>query len=251
MRMGGDEEWGKLGGQGTFRTTQWTLILQAARPDSSLGQEAFGKLYSDYWPPLYAYVRRRGFSPEEAEDITQSFFTRILERKALTDLQQNGGRFRSFLLTALANFLANEWDRQHAQKRGSGQRPVPLEIREGENRFIALQVPDGMTPETIFEKQWVFTLLEQVMARLSEEWAMAGKAELFAELRIFLQGDRLGPRYAEIAARRAVSEALIKVTVHRLRQRYGHLLREEIARTLSHPNDVDEELHHLMNVLGR
>jgi len=248
---GAEDESVNSGRHGTFRTTQWTLILQAARPDSPAGKEAFGRLYSDYWPPLYSYVRRRGFSPEEAEDITQGFFTRLLERQALADLQRDGGRFRSFLLTALANFLSNEWDRMNAQKRGSGQKPVPLELCDGENRFAALQVPDCVTPETIFEKQWVFTLLEHAMARLREECIKTGKGELFADLRIYLQGDRQGPSYSETAIRHSMSETAIKVTVHRMRQRYGQLLREEIARTLNDPNDVDAELHHLMNVLGR
>lgn len=234
---------------GVFRTTHWTAVLQAACPDAPDATEAFARLYRAYWPPLYAYVRRRGFAPADAEDITQGFFTRLLEKSSLIHLQREGGRFRSYLLGGLNHFLANEWDRAQAQKRGAGQTPVSLNAEEGETAFLSL--PDtGGTPETLFERQWVFTLLAQVMGLLRTEAEALGKAALFEDAKPHLQGERSGLPYAEIASRHAMSEGAVKVAVHRLRHRYGELLREEIARTVSSPAEVEEELRHLLRVMA-
>jgi len=238
-------------GSGAFRTTHWTVVLEAARPRAGSDGEAFARLYLDYWPPLYGYVRRRGFSREDAEDITQSFFTRLLEKDALANLQRAGGKFRSFLLGSLGNLLANEWDRVHAQKRGGGEKPLSLDAEEGEARFRALDVPGGSTPESLFEKQWVFTLLEHVTAQLRAEEVWSGKGATFDDLRPHLKGDRGGVSYAEIAAKHGTTEGAIKVAVHRLRQRYGQLLRKEIARTVAGPVEVSEELRYLISILGR
>ena len=234
---------------GVFRTTHWTVVLEAALPDGDGGKEAFARLYLDYWPPLYAYVRRRGLSPEEAEDITQDFFTRILEKQSLSGLRREGGRFRSFLLGAMANFLADEWDRAQTQKRGSGRKPLSLDAEDGETRFQALAVASELTPESVFEKQWAKTLLEHVAEQLRADDAKLGKGALFDDLQPHLQSDRAGLPYAEIAARHSTSEGAIKVAVHRLRQRFGQRLREEIARTVSSPTEVDEELRHLIEVM--
>jgi RNA polymerase sigma factor (sigma-70 family) len=233
-----------------FQTTHWTVVLDSVRPGSPLGQEAFARLYSDYWPPLYGYVRRRGFAPEEAEDITQDFFTAILTKQPFAALQREGGRFRSFLLGALVNFLANEWDRRRAQKRGGGQRPLSLNVENGEACF-ALDASTGETPESQFEKRWALTLLEQVTGALRDEYAAADKRELFEQLRGCLQGDRSGPSYATIAARCGITEGVVKVTVHRMRQRFGHLLRAAIARTVSTEQEVDAELRYLISVVAR
>jgi RNA polymerase sigma factor (sigma-70 family) len=237
------------GGQ-KFQTTHWTSILQVAGPDSNAASDAFARLYLDYWYPLYAYVRRRGLSRSEAEDLTQDFLTRLLEKRALATLKPEGGRFRSFLLRSLDNFLANEWDRTHAQKRGSGARALSLNLEEGESRF-ALEHCEHETPESLFEKRWVFTLLEHVRERLRHEYAQAHKADLFDELRVYLQSDRAGPPYAEVASRRGMSEGAVKVAVHRLRHQYGELLRHEISRTVSSAAEVDEELRALIAVVGR
>lgn len=226
------------------------MVLAAARPGAHDGQEAFAQLYRDYWPPLYAYVRRRGFGPAEAEDIAQNFFMRLIEKHSLSNLQREGGRFRSFLLSCLENYLANEWDRAHARKRGGGQEMLSLNAGQDEARF-AREKPDQQTPEVLFEKSWVLTLLEHVMARLLRESGSGDKAGFFQDVRLHLQGDHQGPPYAEIAARHAMSEAAVKVAVHRLRRRYGELLRNEIARTVSNPKEVDEELRHLIAVVGR
>jgi RNA polymerase sigma factor (sigma-70 family) len=238
------------GAKAAFCTTHWTVVLAAARPGADGGQQAFAQLYRDYWSPLYAYVRRRGFAPAEAEDIAQNFFIRLLEKHSLSTLEREGGRFRSFLLSCLENYLANEWDRVHARKRGGGQPLLSLNAEETEARF-ALEKADQQTPESLFEQRWVFTLLEHVMARLRGECIAGGKASFFDEIHLHLQGDHQGPPYADIASRHAMSEGAVKVAVHRLRRRYGQLLRDEIARTVSSPKEVDEELRHLIAVVGR
>jgi RNA polymerase sigma-70 factor (ECF subfamily) len=237
-------------GEAAFRTTHWTVVLEAASPDAMSDGAAFADLYLAYWYPLYAYVRRRGFSPAEAEDITQDFFTRLVSKQSLSGLQRDGGKFRSFLLRSLDNFLANEWDRAQAQKRGGGQRPLSLNVEEGEARF-ALDAPDAETPESLFEKRWAFTLLEHVTGQLREEHTEANKRELFDQLRPHLQGDRSGPAYATVAAQCGMSEGAVKVAVHRMRHRYGELLWQEIARTVSSPAEVDDELRYLISVVGR
>lgn len=237
------------GAVGAFRTTHWTVVLQAARPDDAGSTDAFAQLYRDYWPPLYSYVRRRGLSPAEAEDITQGFFYRLIEKNALGNLQREGGRFRSYLLGGLANFMANEWDRARTQKRGSGQAAIPLDAEEGEAIFQSLKDATG-TPAVIFEREWVFTLLAQVMNRLQAEEAASGKSPFFQDAKPHLQGERSGLPYAEIAARHAMSEGAVKVAVYRLRQRYGELLRETIARTVSSPAEVEDELLHLLRVIA-
>lgn len=239
-----------VGGSSAFRTTHWTVVLDAARPGTERTQAAFAQIYLDYWYPLYAYIRRRGFSPPDAEDVTQDFFLHLIEKEALAGMERNGGKFRSFLLRSLDNFLANQWDRARAQKRGSGRTPLSLDAADGEARY-ALEPPAADTPESLFERQWVFTLLAQVLEALRNECETTGKENLFAELRLHLQGDRQGPPYAEVAARHGLSEGAVKVAVHRLRQRYGELLRAEIARTVSRPEEVDEELRHFIAVSAR
>ena len=233
----------------TFQTTHWTQVLEATRPHGASDHKAFGDLYVTYWYPLYAYVRRRGSAPVEAEDITQDFFVRLIEKQGLTGLQRDGGRFRSFLLRSLDNFLANEWDRNQAQKRGGGQRPLSVNAGEAEARF-AHDVPDHHTPESLFEKRWAFTVLEQVTARLRAEYFEDGKGELFEQFRVYLQGDHAGPGYAAVGAQRGMTEGAVTVAVHRLRRRYGQLLREEIMRTVASPDEVDAELQHLIRVVG-
>jgi RNA polymerase sigma factor (sigma-70 family) len=239
-----------VGGSAAFRTTQWTAVLDAARPGTERTQEAFARIYLDYWYPLYAYIRRRGFSPPDAEDITQDFFLHLIEKQSLEGMERNGGKFRSFLLRSLDNFLANQWDRSRAQKRGAGRQPLSLEAADGEVRY-SMEPPAPDTPETMFERQWVFTLLAKVLEDLRAECETAGKGKLFGDLRLHLQGDRQGPAYAEVAARHGMTEGAVKVAVHRLRQRYGELLREEIARTVSRPEEVDEELRHFIAVSAR
>ncbi len=233
-----------------FRTTCWTQVMHAACAGALGSEQAFGQLYSDYWAPLYAFLRRRGFSPEESEDVTQNFFVRLLEKQALKNLERQGGRFRSFLLGSMRNFLANEWDYQHAQKRGGGIKPLALDAADEEGRYLALELPASATPESLFERQWVMTLLDRVIERLRQQQPSAERHALFEDLRPHLQSDRIGLSYAQIAQKHGLTENAVKVAVHRLRQRYGMLLREEIGRTVSTEAEIEEELRHLIRVIS-
>ena len=233
-----------------FRTTHWTIILSAARPGAEETQQAFAQIYSDYWYPLYAYVRRRGHPPPDAEDITQDFFVHLIEYQSLQGLEREGAKFRTFLLRLLDHFLTNEWNRRRAQKRGAGRPLLSLNIDDGEAKYL-LEPPDRDSPEILFERQWVVTLLAKVLERLRSECAAAAKGALFADLSLHLQGDRQGPPYAEVAARHGMSEGAVKVAVHRLRQRYGQFLRDEIAQTVGRPEEVDDELRYLISVMAR
>lgn len=237
-------------GSAPFSTTCWTNVLSAARPDSLDGRDAFGALYRDYWRPLYAYLRRKGHAPAEAEDLLQDFFVTLLERERLAGLEREGGKFRSFLLRALHNFLANAWDRKTALKRGGGAEVLSLDVPESERQYLADR-PDELTADRAFERQWAFATLERVMARLEAEARAAGKAKPFAHLRPQLQGDRGGRPYAELAAELGTSEGALKVMVHRLRARYGELLREEIARTVGTPEEVAGEVRYLISVVAK
>lgn len=236
-----------LGGT-QFTTTHWTVVLEAARPDAPGTLDAFARLYRDYWYPLYAYVRRRGRSPQEAEDLTQDFFVELLERHRLHGLERGGGRFRSFLLKSLQNFLANEWDRATAQKRGGGQTLVPLDDVDAESRFLA--DPGTKAPELAFDRHWAFAVIEQAMRQLEAELRDAGKPHVLEQLRPHLQGDRNGRPYAEIAADWGLSGSAVKMTVLRLRQRYAELLRAEVARTVSNDAEVESEWRHLLEVVS-
>lgn len=233
-----------------FATTQWTAVLQAAVSDGEDAQEAFAQLYTDYWCPLHLYIRRRGYSPADAEDIAQDFFVHLIKHQSLAGLEREGAKFRTYLLRLLNNFLANEWHRARAQKRGAGEKAIPLDLADSEARFAA-EPADAETPEVLFERQWVFTLLARVLDSLEQECADGGKQALFADLRLHLQGERQGPPYAEIAARHNLSEGAVKVAAHRLRQRYGEMLRAEIARTVGNVDEVDEELRHLIALSAR
>lgn len=233
-----------------FKTTQWTQVLEAADLQTSSSCEAFAKLYTDYWYPLYTYVRRRGFFPAEAEDLTQDFFTRLVTKQSLAGLERSGGRFRSFLLKSLHHFLTDQWDRDQAQKRGGGERPLSLNVENGETRY-AMEQASSETPSTHFEKQWALTMLQLAMEQLRMEYLQDGKRLFFDLAQNHLQGDRNGPPHSEIAAQLDMTEGAVKVAVHRMRQRYGKLLRDQIARTVGGPDEVEEELLYLISVLGR
>jgi RNA polymerase sigma factor (sigma-70 family) len=232
----------------TFRTTHWTAVLEAAHLESVGSQEAFGQLYRDYWYPLYAYVRRRGRSPDEAEEATQDFFATLLEKERLKGLKRSGGRFRSFLLKALQNFLANGYERSTARKRGGGCVVIPLQEVDAESAFLA--DPAAVAPEIGFERNWAFTVISNATQNLEEELKGAGKDKILLHLRPHLQGDGGGRPYAEVAAELGMSESAVKVTVHRLRQRYGNLLRAEVARTVGGDAEITEELRHLIEIVS-
>jgi len=237
-----------MSGPAQFRTTHWSVVLEAARPGSPGGLEAFATLYRDYWYPLYAYVRRRGWSPHEAEDLTQDFLVALFERQRLAGLERGAGRFRSFLLKSLQNFLANAWDRAAALKRGGGFALIPLAEVDAESRFLADATAGS--PESSFERAWALTVIEHAMQHLDSELRAAGKERLWERLRPHLQGDRNGRPYAQIAAELGMTEGAIKVAVHRLRRRYGELLRAELARTVGAESEVADELRHLRTVVS-
>jgi RNA polymerase sigma factor (sigma-70 family) len=231
-----------------FVTTHWSVVLKAGRQDTPQATGALEQLCRVYWYPLYAYVRRRGYSPPDAQDLTQEFFARLLERNWLARADHARGRFRTFLLTAMERFLANEWDKVRALKRGGGQKLVPLQLDTGESQYTA-EPADLRTPEQIFERRWALALLGEVMQRLEAEYRAQGKTDLFATLRPCLVGDREILPYPRLSAQLGLPEGAVRVAVHRLRQRYRELLRAEIAHTVASPEEVDAEMRHLFNVL--
>lgn len=233
-----------------FHTTHWSLVLAAGREECPQATEALEQLCRTYWYPLYAYVRRRGHDRHAAEDLTQAFFARLLEKKHLRQISREGGLFRSYLLTALNHFLANEWARAQAQKRGGDQIHFSIDHREADSRY-ALELEDTRTPESLFERRWALTLLDQVLARLREEHADPERSRVFDHLQIYLSGDKNLIPHATVAASLGISESAVKVAIHRLRKRYGALLRQETARTVATPEDVTAEIRHLQTVLGR
>ncbi len=246
--MGGAAEVGQSTGAGRgFTTTHWSVVLAAKQGDSPQAVAALEQLCRTYWYPLYASVRRRGYSPEDAQDLTQEFFARLLSTHALGTVHPNKGRFRSFLLASLNHFLANERDKARTLKRGGGQTVISLDAAE--TRYRA-EPSEGMSPERIFERQWALALLAQVAARLREDYHTAGKGPLFDALQIYLSGEKGVPPYRETADQLGLSLDALKKAVERLRRRYGELLREEIAHTVSKPAEVDEEIRYLRIVLG-
>jgi len=231
-----------------FESTHWTVVLEAARQDSPAGQAALASLYHKYRKPIYAFVRRSGYSLEEAEDLTQDFFARVVEKNWLASVTREGGRFRSLLLTALKHLLAHARERERALKRGGG-RPV-LSLQAELDGRGAVEPADPQTPETAFEHRWALTLLENAMERLREEYIRMEKGDLFELLKVFLSGSARPVPHAEIAARQDISITAVGVAVHRLRRRYGEILREQIARTVSCPDEIDDELRHLISIFG-
>lgn len=235
-----------------FHTTYWTVVLAARDGEGITSREALATLCSTYWYPLYAFVRRQGAGPHEAEDLTQEFFVRFLERNALTNVQPAAGKFRSFLLACLKNFLANERERAHAQRRGGGRPVVSLDGLDGaeaKTRY-SLEPVDHLTPEAAFERRWAYAVLERTMAELRREYSTAEKRQQFEELQGFLPCGHGGISRTELAAKRGVSVGAIDVAVHRLRQRFGALLREQVAQTVSSEVEVEEELRYLISALG-
>jgi RNA polymerase sigma-70 factor (ECF subfamily) len=235
-------------GVARFATTHWSVVLAAGRKSSPRAQEALAALCQTYWYPLYACVRRQGHPPHAAQDLTQEFFARLLEKNFLGDVRRARGRFRSFLLAALKHFLANEWDRERALKRGGGREFISLEA-EAEARY-ALEPVDLDSPDRLYERRWALTLLERVLAALKREWTIAGRAAHFDALKDTLAGGRGSVPYAQLAERLGMSEEAVKVAAHRLRKRYRELLRSEIAQTVARPEEVEDEIRHLFTVLS-
>src|SRR5881275_652874 len=232
-------------GGAAFVTTHWSVVL-TAQGRSPAADEALEKLCRTYWWPLYGFVRRQSYSPEEAQDLTQGFFAMLLERRDLDAVRREKGRLRSYLLASLKNFLAKARRRAMTIKRGEGRPLVPLEellVRERAD----LEPADTLSADRIYERRWALTLLEQVLARLEEEYQVAGNSALFEQLKQMLSDDR--PSQAKIAQELSMTENAVKQAFHRLRQRYGLLLREEIAETVADPAEVEDELRHFICVL--
>lgn len=227
-----------------FRTTHWSAVVRAGQGDSAIAGPALDELCRIYWYPLYTFARRQGSNPAEAEDLTQAFFARLLERNFVRQADPEKGRFRSFLLTLFRRFVANEWNRQHMQKRGGYQPILPLDSAWAESRYGA-EPARGEPPDVLFERQWAMTLLDQVMNRLEREYVESGRARLFGRLEACLSRDPTAAPYAEIATELGLTEAAVKMAMQRFRARYRVLLREEIAKTVASDDEVEAELEHL------
>jgi len=232
-----------------FTTTHWSMVLAAGNTSAPGARSALERLCGAYWLPLYAFIRRRGHSPHDAQDLTQGFFAWLIESKHLRVADSERGRFRSFLLGMLKNFLSDERKKAHAQKRGGGRTLISLDAASAEERYD-LEPATGLTPDLIFDRRWAWTVMEQTVTRLRKEYVMAGRAELFDALRQFQPGEDAGQSYAEVATRLGLTESAVKSAIWRLRQRHRDLLREEIAHTVATPADVDGEIRHLLSVLG-
>lgn len=233
------------GNAACFRTTRWSMVLRAGQENGETGLAALEELCRAYWYPLYLYVRRKGHDAHSAQDLTQAFFARLLEKNSLAVADQERGRFRTFLLSALKNFLHNEHEHATRQKRGGGAETFSLDAATAEERFQnEPSIQD--TPEKIFERRWVETLLENVLARLREENRAAGELERFEVLKAFLVEDKGTVSFAEIGARLNMTEAAVKGVVRRLRGRYREIFREEVAHTVASPDEVDAEIRYLL-----
>lgn len=229
---------------GIFVTTHWSLVLSAQGKDGTRSTEALEALCKAYWYPLYAYARWAGHSPADAEDLTQGFFARLLEKDFLKSAAQEKGRFRTFLLVALKRFMANEWDRTHAKKRGGFSQFVAIDPEFAESRYAA-DPATGVDPERVFDRHWARTVLDRTLDQLREEYVSTGRAELFEHLAGSLAKDATALPYNEIAARLRLTEAAVKMAVHRLRRRYRELLLAEISQTVANPSDAQQELQEL------
>jgi len=232
-----------------FVTTHWSVVQSAQDKDSPRSTEALESLCRTYWFPLYAFVRRQGRSPHDAQDLTQEFFARLLQKDGLKSAAREKGKFRTFLLVVLKRFLANEWDRQHAQKRGGFAPIVSIDQELAESRFAA-EPAHQLQPDVLFDRQWAMTLLERAMTQLQEEHVASGRAKLFEYLQSCLAREESALPYAEIAARLHLTEPAVKMAVHRLRARYREILRAEIAHTVSSPKEIEEEVRHLFSAFG-
>jgi RNA polymerase sigma factor (sigma-70 family) len=232
-------------------TTNWSMVLRAGAEDSAVAREALAALCEAYWYPVYAMARRWGHGPADAEDMTQAYFARFLEKGWVRELSPEHGRFRSFLLVSVRNFLLNERDRERAQRRGGGRRPVELDGVDAEHRY-SLEPVESSTPETLFERAWAESVLARALERLEAEVAETDGRERFEQLKAHLTGDETGTPYRDLARAWGVGETAVRAAVHRLRKRFGRILRDEVAATvLDDPAAVGEELRHLLTVAGR
>jgi len=241
---------GRVAAPRVFATTHWSVVLAAGQGDSQAAKIALENLCAAYWYPIYVFIRRKNYGPEEAQDLTQEFFSEIIAKEHLKLADRTKGKFRTFLLTMLDYFMAREWKRAHRQKRGGQFSFVSLDQLTPEERY-RLEPADNDSPETKFLRQWALTVLKQTLISLEEECEAGGKGALFREAKGILSGERNGDSYAVIGQRLGLAEGAARVAVHRLRQRYGALLREQVARTVNAAREVEEELAYLMEILSK
>jgi RNA polymerase sigma factor (sigma-70 family) len=232
-----------------FRTTHWSVVLLAGQEHSPQSAAALEKLCADYWYPLYSFVRRQGHPPDEAADLTQEFFCRLLASNGLASVDRRKGKFRSFLLASMKHLLANEWNRSQRQKRGGGSIHFSLDAASAEDRY-QLDPADEASPEKIFERRWAETLIDTVTRRLQAEFAEEGMAKRFEELKVFLLADEEPASYGEVARRLEMTEGAVRTAIYRIRQRYGQLFRDEIAHTVTGLEEIEEEIRHFVKILS-
>ena len=232
-----------------FTTTHWSAVRIAGSDSAPGAKEALENLCRAYWYPLYAYVRRKGYSEEDAKDLTQQFFARLLQGDRLALADPTRGRFRTFLLTALNHFLINEWVKTGRDKRGGAFEFVPLHTDEADNLYTA-EPADTRTPETVYEQRWAAAVMKQAFDKLAAEYG-GDRARLFEALKPFIWGDKAGASYAEIGIALGLNEGAVRVAVHRLRRSYRDLLRQEIAQTVTSPEEVDDELRYLIEIVSQ
>ncbi|HOW65735.1 MAG TPA: sigma-70 family RNA polymerase sigma factor [Candidatus Paceibacterota bacterium] len=234
---------------GVFATTHWSVVLEAGGPQTPQSAAALEQLCRTYWYPLYAYLRRTGCNPDDAEDLVQGFFVYFLEGQILRSVEREGGRFRSFLLGTLKHFVSDQKDKASAQKRGGGRQLISWELAEAEHRFFREPAEDE-SPDRLYERRWASVLLEHAMERLQQEWASSGKADVFAQLKGFVSGEKGLASYAEAADQANLSPNALKSAIFRLRRRYHELVREEVGHTVADPGELKEELRHLLSLFN-
>ena len=232
-----------------FTTTHWSVVLAARDTASPQAEAALAELCRTYWYPLYAFVRRKGHSPHDAQDLTQAFFARLLEKNYVAQADRERGRFRSYLLMALTHFLADEWDKARCVKRGGGREMISFDAASAEERY-RLEPIDQLDAAKLYERRWVTTLFDKVLARLEQEFRDSGKGERFDGLKSSLLAEPDGPSYSALGAQLGLTESVVKQAVHRMRRRYRELFREEIAQTVAGPDEVEDELNHIFAVLS-
>jgi len=232
-----------------FATTHWSVVLTAGQGEEKARDAALEKLCRTYWYPLYAYARRKGSGPDDAKDLTQQFFLRLLQGNRLALAHPSRGKFRTFLLSSFQNFLVNEWTKTSREKRGGGQEFLPLQSEDPENLY-AFEPVDARTPESVYEERWAATVMNQALTQLSGEYA-GGREKLFKMLQGCAWGEKADQPLAGVASMLGMSEGAVRVAVHRLRGRYRELLRQTIAQTVSSENEVDDELRHLIQIVSR
>lgn len=232
-----------------FATTQWSQVLAARDGADTEAHQALAALCDGYWYPLYAFVRRQGNNPEKAQDLTQGFFAYLLEKDVLRDVDPSAGRFRSFLLATLRHYLSHERERAAALKRGGGVKTISLDSQVAEQRY-QYEPTDELTPEEVFERRWALTVVERSLERLQQESAEGERSELFDRLKGSLTGEEPHTPYKQVAVELGMTEVAVRGSVHRMRQRLGGFLRSEIAETVADPDEVDDEVRHLLVVIG-